>query len=155
MVFLLLSGLGIILKIGWVEFNMKSSDYKFEQYKILVNSAEDNSNKRITQNNIYLTLNLAFLSYIISSKSDITYTILTSIIGITICVIWFLTISNYCKRNKVKFNIINEIENDFSDLYKEEWKRISILTSLSTYEKLISIVFIIIYIVIPIMNFIK
>ena len=40
-------------------------EYRFEQYKIFVESAEKNSEKRVTQNNIYLTINLAFLSYIL------------------------------------------------------------------------------------------
>ena len=65
------------------------------------------------------------------------------IIGILICLIWFFTINNYSKRNKVKFEIINESE--YGKLYKEEWKRISILTSLTTYEKISSLIFIILY----------
>ena len=51
---------------------MEKKDYRFEQYKILIESAEKNSDKRITQNNIYLTINLAFLSYILS-KSEICF----------------------------------------------------------------------------------
>ena len=35
---------------------------KLEQYKIFIESAEKNSDRRITQNNIYLTINLAFIS---------------------------------------------------------------------------------------------
>ena len=66
------------------------------------------------------------------------------IIGILICLIWFFTINNYSKRNKVKFEIINESE--YGKLYKEEWKRISILTALTTYEKISSLIFIILYI---------
>lgn len=130
---------------------MEKKDYRFEQYKILIESAEKNSDKRITQNNIYLTINLAFLSYILS-KSEICFLIPTSIIGIVICITWFLTISNYCKRNKVKFDMINEMENEFGELYKEEWKRISVLTSLSFYEKIVSIVFMITYIVVPLIK---
>lgn len=132
---------------------MRKEDYKFEQYKILIESAERNSDKRITQNNIYLTINLAFLSYALS-KNDVIFSIFTSLIGIVICIIWFLTINNYCKRNKVKFDMINEMESKFGYLYKEEWKRISVLTSLSSYEKIVSIVFMLIYIIVPIIKFI-
>lgn len=128
-------------------------DYSFEQYKIFVESAEKNSEKRITQNNIYLTINLAFLSYLLTQNIEFKYLVITSVVGVVICLIWFLTIVNYCKRNKVKYDIINELEENFHDLYKEEWKRISILTSLSTYEKIISIIFLIIYIIIPVIEF--
>lgn len=117
---------------------------EFEQYKIFIDSAEKNSDKRITQNNIYLIINLAFVSYICTQNFDIKQTIIMIIIGILICIIWFCTINNYSKRNKVKFEIINESE--YGKLYKEEWKRISILTALTTYEKISSLIFIILYI---------
>ena len=44
---------------------------EFEQYKIFIDSAEKNSDKRITQNNIYLTINLAFVSYICTQNFGI------------------------------------------------------------------------------------
>ena len=52
----------------------------------------------------------------------------------------------------MKFDIINEMEEEFGNLYKEEWKRISILTPLSTYEKFLAIIFMMVYIIIPILN---
>ena len=122
---------------------MKKEEIKFEQYKIMIDSAEKNSDKRIQQNNIYLTINLAFLSYILTLK-NLPQIIITSVIGIAICIIWFLSILNYCKRNKVKFDIINESE--YGKLYKEEWKRISILTPLTVYEKISSGIFALLYI---------
>ena len=131
----------------------KKNPFKFEQYKILIESAEKNSDKRITQNNIYLTINLAFLSYVLSKK-DIIFLLVTSFIGITVCIIWFLTSNNYCKRNKVKFDMINEMESKFGYLYKEERKRISVLTSLLFYEKIVSIVFMLIYVIVPIIKLI-
>lgn len=117
---------------------------KFEQYKLFIESAEKNSDKRMTQNNIYLTINIAFVSYISTKVLDLKQNIIMTIIGILICIVWLCTINNYAKRNKVKFEIINESE--YGMLYKEEWKRINILTSLTTYEKISSVIFIILYI---------
>lgn len=117
---------------------------KFEQYKLFIESAEKNSDKRITQNNIYLTINIAFISYISTKVLDLKQNIIMTIIGILICIVWLCTINNYAKRNKVKFEIMNESE--YGTLYKEEWKRINILTSLTTYEKISSVIFIILYI---------
>lgn len=119
-------------------------EIEFEQYKLFIESAEKNSDKRIMQNNIYLTINLAFISYIAIQQSDLKQNIVMLIIGIIICLIWFLTINNYSKRNKVKFDIINE--SDYGSLYKEEWKRISVLTALTVYEKTSAIIFILLYI---------
>ena len=119
-------------------------EIEFEQYKVFIESAEKNSERRISQNNIYLTINLAFISYVGSQTLELKYNIVMLIVGLIICVIWFLSINNYAKRNKVKFDIINESE--YGKLYKEEWKRISVLTSLTTYEKSSSGIFAILYV---------
>ena len=132
---------------------MKES-YKFEQYKMFVESAEKNSEKRINQNNLYLTINILFISYILVKDIELKFLILLSSIGIVVCIIWYLTIGNYSKRNKIKYDIINEMETEFGSLYKEEWKRISILTPLSKYEQAISIIFLLIYILIPIIKYV-
>lgn len=117
---------------------------ELENYKIFMESAEKNSDRRVTQNNIYLTINLAFISFLCTQNLDLKHNIVVLVVGLLICIIWFLTIINYSKRNKVKFDIINEGE--YGKLYKEEWKRISILTPLTTYEKFSSIIFELLYI---------
>lgn len=111
-------------------------EIELEKYKIFIESTEKNSDRRINQNNIYLTINLAFISFMCTQNLDFKQSLIVLIVGIIICIIWFLTIINYSKRNKVKFDIINE--SGYGELYKEEWKRISILTPLTTYEKISS-----------------
>lgn len=123
----------------------ENNSIEFEQYKLFIESAERNSDKRISQNNFYLTINLAFLSYIGTQSFEIGQNIVMLIVGILICILWFFTISNYSKRNKVKFDIINESK--YGKLYKEEWKRISVLTPLNIYEKMSSIIFISLYVI--------
>ena len=122
----------------------EQSETELEQYKLFIESTEKNSDRRINQNNIYLTINLAFISYICTQNLDFKHNLVVLIMGLIICIIWFFTIVNYSKRNKVKFDIINESE--YGKLYKEEWKRISILTPLTFYEKLSSGIFALLYI---------
>ena len=122
----------------------EQKEVELEQYKIFIESTEKNSDRRINQNNIYLTINLAFISYICTQNLDFTHNLVVLIVGLIICAIWFFTIVNYSKRNKVKFDIINESE--YGKLYKEEWKRISILTPLTLYEKISSGIFALLYI---------
>ena len=119
-------------------------EIELEKYNIFIESTEKNSDRRINQNNIYLTINLAFISFMCMQNLDFKQSLIVLIVGIIICIIWFLTIINYSKRNKVKFDIINE--SGYGKLYKEEWKRISILTPLTTYEKISSGIFAILYI---------
>ena len=86
----------------------EQKEVELEQYKIFIESTEKNSDRRINQNNIYLTINLAFVSYICTQNLDFKHNLVVLIVGLIICAIWFLTIVNYSKRNKVKFDIINE-----------------------------------------------
>ena len=122
----------------------KPNEIELEQYKIFIESTEKNSDRRITQNNIYLTINLAFISYICTQNLDFKNNLVVLIVGLIICAIWFFTIDNYSKRNKVKFDIINE--SGYGRLYKEEWKKMSILRPLTFYEKISSIIFVLFYI---------
>jgi len=108
-----------------------------EQYKMFVESAEKNSEKIINQNNIYLTFSLALFSFISITELDKLPFYILCILGIIISIIWFFTIDNYSKRNKVKFDIINEYEKENGlNWFVEEHKRISVLTNLSFLEKL-------------------
>lgn len=122
----------------------EQKEVELEQYKMFIESTEKNSDRRINQNNIYLTINLAFISYICTQNLDFKHNLVVLIVGLIICAIWLFTIVNYSKRNKVKFDIINESE--YGKLYKEEWKRISILTPLTSYEKISSGIFALLYI---------
>ncbi len=120
-----------------------------EQYKIFVDSAEKNSEKRINQNNIYLTFSLALFSFISITKLNKLAFFILCILGTIISIIWYFTIDNYSKRNKVKFDIINEYEKENNlNWFSEEQKRISILTNLSFLEKLLPIAFIVIYLIV-------
>lgn len=121
----------------------------FEQYTLFVESAEKNSERRINQNNIYLTFSLGLFSLISITNLDKIPFYILCILGVIIAVIWLFTIDNYSKRNKVKFDIINEYEKENNlNWFTEEQKRISILTNLSFLEKLLPIAFIIIYLII-------
>ena len=119
-----------------------------EQYKMFVDSAEKNSEKRIKQNNIYLTFSLALVSFLSATNIEHIYFYIISIFGIILSLIWLLTIDNHAKRNQVKFSIINEFENKYElKWFSEEEKRIAVLPNLTFFEKTLPLLFIVIYIV--------
>lgn len=124
-----------------------------ENYTTFVESAEKMSDKRGNFNNIYLTFSLGLFSFIsVATIDKVPFYILNGL-GVLISIIWFFTIDNYSKRNKVKYDIINEYEKENNlKWFSEEAKRISVLTNLTILEKLLPIAFLIIYIV---MMFIK
>lgn len=129
-------------------------DNLFEQYKILIESAEKLSDRRMVQNNIFMTLSLAFLTALSSLKLNQCELSGLSSLGFIVSLTWIFTIYNYKIRNKVKFEIINDIElknKNFYPLYLEEYKKLideNKLLSLTTYDFIIATIFAAIYVII-------
>lgn len=129
-----------------------------KEYKEFIDSAEKNTDRRISQNSLYTTLNLAFLSYITASSISGLFVLLSSVVGCSLSIIWFLVLNNYSKRNAIKFELINEYEksNNIKAFSKEyEMIKKKKLPNLSFFEKLLPIMFFLIYLTIGIMGFIK
>jgi hypothetical protein len=95
-----------------------------EQYKLYVEMADRVSNRRSSLNNFYLTLNTAALAVLANTliNSSKTLILTISILGFFISILWSQKISSYKNLNKVKFGIINEIEDKLPiKPYKYEW----------------------------------
>ena len=90
------------------EYGEKYYDHLLEQWKTCVEMANSNSEKRISTNNVFISINAALFA-IISFSLDYK-SILLSAIGIVVCALWLNSISSYKKINSVKYQIINEIE---------------------------------------------
>src|SRR5882724_1877009 len=84
----------------------------FEQYKLYVASAEKISERRVTANNYFLTVN-AFLVTLYglgaASKYRTHWTILVPITGTLVSLTWYLIITSYRDLNTVKFDVIHEL----------------------------------------------
>lgn len=132
---------------------MKKNKMTEKQYEILISSAEKVTDRRMSQNNVYTTLNLAFLSYVVTSKVSALFTVLLCIIGIVMVFNWLFTIKSYASRNGVKFSMINEYERETGfELFNEEYKRIKKLKNVSSYEKVPVYVFGLVYVVVAIVT---
>lgn len=126
------------------------SDYEasiIEQWKTCVDAANGVSEKRNTANSIFITVNTAVIAVITSSSSG--RSILLAIVGIFICFLWTRLIENYRILNKVKYDIINEIEAMLPlSPFKTEWYRLhehKNYTGLTKIEKALPIVFVLLY----------
>ena len=101
----------------------------FEQYKILVNSAEKVSDKRMTANNYFLTINTAIISLtgLFLSLNFLSikqwFVSLIGGMGLLICIIWFFIIMSYKQLNSGKFKLIHKLEKKLPvKLFADEWK---------------------------------
>ncbi len=118
-----------------------------EQWKTCVESANSITEKRNNSNNIFITINTALFAVITFSFD--CKSILLSIIGILICILWICLISSYRKLNIVKYEIINEIEKELPLApFTSEWEKLNIeqkYINLTTIEKILPCLFIILY----------
>lgn len=134
--------------------NIEEKTMLLEQWKTCVEMANSNAEKRNNANSIFITINTALLAIIpfsLTSKS-----IILSVVGIIICVLWIRTITSYKKLSKVKYGIISEMENQLPVApFSMEWvklKKEENYTNLTKTERVIPWLFIAIFsssIVIP------
>lgn len=118
------------------------------EWQTCVEMANSVSQRRDTMNNIFITVNTALLAAV-SLRFDIK-TVFILISGIVLCVIWKLLIRNYKILNRVKFEIIQEMEEGLPvRAFHDEWERLCSDRKYkdgTSMEKSIPILFIIIYV---------
>ena len=101
-----------------------------EQYKLYVEMMDRVTARRGQSNQFYLSIITALLGVIIvfsDENSNIMHAdflfLLASVIGIILCLSWLYNIDSYRQLNKIKFRVIEEIEEDLEfHCYKREWE---------------------------------
>ena len=114
-----------------------------EQFKLFVESAEKMSEKRMINNNFLLTLNTAYIGFLVTIDKKI---LILYILGIILCVVWLIMNFNYRERNKIKFEIINEYESKHNQFYIKEYAKTKKMLNLNFFENVIIFIFVIVYI---------
>lgn len=130
-------------------------DILFKQYKLYVETAERVSDRRQNANSFFLTLNsilVAFTGFLTTLPFEIWH-VLIAIAGLSISILWLLTLRSFRKLNESKFKIIHQLEEKMpSKLFKDEWDYLhkeenkTKYLKLSVIEQGIPIIFSILYI---------
>lgn len=125
---------------GDIPFMLVTKDDKdklFEQYKIMVQSSDELSNRRSSVNKFYLTMNgaifsaTALISRHIQKLTDINAGILLiylflSVIGILVNYVWSKQVRSYKQLSSGKFKIINMLEKYLkAAIFTTEWKALA------------------------------
>ena len=104
-------------------------DKSFEQYKILISSAEKISSLRATANNYLLSVNsllVAVHTLGVSLQPNASWQVALPLAGLIICLSWWTLIQSYRNVNTAKFKVIHNLESNLpSQPYKDEWKLMS------------------------------
>ena len=97
-----------------------------EQYKLYVQSVENVSARRVASNRYLLTLNAALVALYGVQSANLGqgyWTLLIPVIGIPISLLWYLIIKSHADLNRVKFDVIHELEEHLpAAIYKYEWQ---------------------------------
>ena len=128
-----------------------------EQWKICVEMANSNTEKRTNSNNIFITINAALLA-VVSFSLDYK-SIILSVVGISVCVVWLCSIESYKKLSSVKYHIVNEIEQRLPlKPFAYEWEKLNTekkYLGLTKIEKILPWLFVLLYgisIILPILK---
>lgn len=128
-----------------------------KQYILYVEMMDRISSRRIKSNYFYISLlsiTISIFSIIIGQNLIIDQFIslfvfsLIAVIGILLCITWFIHICSYRQLNDAKFVVIHKMEEKLPyKCYKEEWEIIKEkrYVKLTKIEQLIPIIFIIAY----------
>ncbi len=108
--------------------NIENYDLILEQYKLYVNSVEKNSDRRISVNKLYITINVWLLSFLWAvfqywdNKLLPISLFFISVVWIISSIIFWYLINSYKQLNSWKFKVIHEIEEKLPlNLYSYEW----------------------------------
>ena len=131
-----------------------------EQYKLYVQSAENVSARRVASSRYLLTLNAALVAlYGVQSAGfgQSYWTLLVPIVGIPVCLLWYLIIKSHADLNRIKFDVIHEFEKHLPvATYKYEWHLAEegqggTYRAVTTIERWIPILFAALHVILAIM----
>jgi len=143
------------------KYGSRYNDHLFEQYKLYVETTDKVSDRRAIANTFFITVVSAMISIMgvligfgNNNKFLIScWMIIISLSGIIICYSWYVILQSYRQLNYGKFKIISEIEEKLPlQCYDSEWnvlgkgKQPKLYRSLTTIEKRVPIMFILIFI---------
>lgn len=129
------------------EYGGEYDSVVLEQWKTCVEMANSNTEKRTNSNNIFITINAALLA-VVSFSLDYK-SIILSVVGIAVCVVWLYSIESYKKLSSVKYHIVNEIEQRLPlKPFAYEWEKLNTekkYLGLTKIEKILPWLFILLY----------
>lgn len=134
-------------------YEKKDVNILLEQYKIIVDSAENVTDKRQKTNKFYLaaqSLLIAIAGYLTSIKFIIAPVVIAAV-GILVSSVWYRNINSYRTLNNAKFKVIHRLEQHLpANLYSKEHEHLkrSRYYGLTSCERYVPFLFGILYILI-------
>ena len=136
-------------------------DHYLEQYRIYLHIFNSTSDRRNRANEFYLGLNTAIIGILgyletkdLTNSSSVIF-LFAPFVGIAICYCWYQIIISYKQLHRAKFKVIYSVEEKLPiSLFRTEWEFLgkgldyTKYRKISSVEKNIPIIFIVLYAVI-------
>lgn len=107
---------------------MNETEILLEQYKLYVQMADNISSRRSQTNAFYITIISALIAIQTLAVENYSFTeqlvsqITVGLLGILLCIVWYMNIQSYSQLNSGKFKVIHEMEERLPyACYKKEW----------------------------------
>jgi hypothetical protein len=132
----------------------KYQAHLLEQYKLYVEMADRVSQRRLTTNQYFLSINSALLAAVgyLTTKETSSYLWLIGAAGVVLSVLWFQIVTSYRDLNSAKFKILHEVERQLPlSLYFAEWNLMGrgespkLYRPLSHIERIVPWIFIVLH----------
>lgn len=142
------------------EYGDSYRDHLLEQYKLCIQSVDYTSKLKHTVNNYFLTINMLLITAagISLSRGDFfdpeVWHSIVPLVGVLVCIIWWLSTRMYKFVNLAKFEMLHCIEENLPlSLYKTEWeilksKKHDPYRAPTFIEPIVPLLFIVLYILI-------
>jgi len=126
------------------KFNGNFSQFLLEQYKIYVEMADRNIERRNKTSTFFLTANSFLLSALgifsefgVNSQPNILWLYVASAGGVAFAITWFFVSRSYRQLSSAKFHIINELEKELpASPFTKEWEDLDYGKNWKKYTKL-------------------
>jgi hypothetical protein len=122
----------------------KMTESLLEQYKLYVEMADRVSTRRVQMSQLYLSLLsalLGILMFLTENKGIMEFKPITlflvSLLGLSLCLVWYANLEAYRQLNSGKFRIIHDMEQNLPyPCFKKEWEQLGEGKDAKRYHRL-------------------
>lgn len=111
------------------DYGEKYQDHLIDQYKLYVEMADNVSTRRSQTNSFYITVLSGMLAVLalatdkIAGAAQHAAFLAVAVLGIVLCVVWYINLESYRQLNSGKFKTIHEMEEKLPfPCYDREWE---------------------------------
>ena len=123
------------------EYGNSYQAHFLEQYKLYVEITDRISHRRSLANGFFIASNTLIIGLVTVLKPESVVhpimSLMAAVLGILLCVVWWIVINSYRQLNSAKFRVIHKMEESLPfPVYDEEWNCVGCGKDAKKYKQL-------------------